>query len=165
MNITFIGMAGAGKSVVGIELAKQLGYNFIDIDSVIEEKYRKTPQELIDELGDEKFLEIESKEVLNMNVDKTVISPGGSIVYVPEAMEHLKNISKIIYLEVPFEVLEQRISINQRGVIGVKEKSLREVFEQRVSLYEKYADIKIPYEEDADIESTAVDIMNRLSVV
>jgi shikimate kinase len=165
MNITFIGMAGAGKSVVGKELAKQLEYDFIDVDSVIEEKYNKTPQELIDEFGDEKFLEIESTEVLNIKVDKTIISPGGSIVYVPEAMEHLKNISTIIYLQVPFEVIEERINVNERGLIGIKEKSLRELSEQRYSLYEKYADIKIPYKENSSVESATMDIRSKIKSI
>lgn len=162
MNITLIGMAGAGKSVIGKELANRLGYSFIDIDTVIEDKYKNKIQTLIDDLGDEKVLEIEREEIMNINSENSVISPGGSVIYVSEAMEHLKSISKIIYLEVPLEVILQRIYQKSRGIVGIKEKSLQEIFDERVSLYKKYADIVIQYRENFTVVDYANEIKEKI---
>jgi shikimate kinase len=152
MNITLIGNPGSGKSYIGKILAKNLTYDFVDIDITIEEKYNNTLQNIVDMLGEKGFLEEESNQTLSVTGDKnTIISPGGSIVYSEAAMIHLKNISKIVYLDTPFQSVVSRIDIKNRGIVGLGKKSFKEIFLERDMLYRKYADIIIQGEVDADI--------------
>jgi shikimate kinase len=152
MNITLIGNPGSGKSYIGKILAKNLTYDFVDIDITIEEKYNNTLQNIVDMLGEKEFLEEESNQTLSVTGDKnTIISPGGSIVYSEAAMIHLKNISKIVYLDTPFQSVVSRINIKNRGIVGLGKKSFKEIFLERDMLYRKYADIVIQGEVDADI--------------
>ena len=154
MNITLIGMAGAGKSTVGKKIAKKLGYDFIDIDDVIEAKTGMKLQQIIDDLGDEKFIEIEEKAVLDLEGLKNhVFSPGGSIIYSQAAMDFLKRNSTIIFLDVPFRVIDYRLRNRaNRGIIGLKDKPLETLFNERLILYKKYADITVPFQERIDDE-------------
>jgi shikimate kinase len=116
MNITLIGMSGVGKSRIGKLLAEKLHYNFIDIDRVIEEANGKKLQELIDSLGDEKFLELEEKAILCMkNTIYTIISPGGSAIYSEKAMKRLKSISTIVFLNASLEEIKRRTLTSQSG--------------------------------------------------
>lgn len=153
-NITLIGMAGAGKSAAGKALAKKLDCRFIDIDEVIEEKFDLKLQEIIDKYGEEKFLEEEEKAVLALeDIEKCVISPGGSIVYSSKAMEFLQNISKIFFLDAPLQIIESRIKNQElRRIIGLDKKSIKEVFTERRPLYEKWADIKIEIKENSSVD-------------
>jgi shikimate kinase len=154
MNITFIGMAGAGKSTVGKRIAKRLGYDFIDIDDVIEAKTGMKLQQIIDRMGDEKFIEIEEKVVLELdNLKNHVFSPGGSIIYSQAAMDFLKRNSTVIFLDVPFRVIDARLrNRTNRGIIGLKDKPLEALFKERLILYKKYADITVPLQERIDDE-------------
>ncbi len=149
MNVALIGMAGAGKSYVGTRLADRLGWNFLDTDKLLEEKHQKSLQEILDGMGDETFMRAEGKELIDATVgkDQLVISPGGSIVYNVEAMDHLKKSSKIIYLRVPFATIEKRVGDVPRGIVGLGRKSLRELYDERISLYEDYADAIIDAED------------------
>lgn len=144
-NITLIGMAGAGKSAVGKALAEKLDYKFIDVDGIIEKNHNLRLQEILEKFGEKKFIEIEEKEILALdNLENCVISPGGSVVYSEKAMEFLKKNSKIIFLDAPLEMIESRIkNYETRGIIGLKSKSVKEIFLERHPLYEKWADIKI----------------------
>jgi shikimate kinase len=147
-----IGNPGSGKSYIGKILAKNLTYDFVDIDITIEEKYNNTLQNIVDMLGEKEFLEEESNQTLSVTGDKnTIITPGGSIVYSEAAMIHLKNISKIVYLDTPFQSVVSRINIKNRGIVGLGKKSFKEIFLERDMLYRKYADIVIQGEVDADI--------------
>jgi shikimate kinase len=145
MNITLIGMAGAGKSTVGRALAKRLNYTFIDVDCLITEKTGMTLQALIDEQGDYALIRFEEEAILKLeNIDGCVISPGGSVVYSEKAMEHLKKVSKIVYLDAPFRKIVKRIrNARTRGIVGLANRSLKELFEERIILYQKYADFSI----------------------
>jgi len=143
-NITFIGMTGSGKSTVGALLAKALSWNFVDVDIVLEAEHGKSLQSILDEHGDETFQSLETKKVKELRgVQETVISPGGSVVYSPEAMALLKSISTIVYLAIDAKTIRKRIDASARGIVGIKEKSFDELFEERKSLYEQYADITI----------------------
>lgn len=145
MNITLIGMAGAGKSTIGRALARHLDYTFIDVDRLITEKAGVPLQVLIDKQGDSALIRFEEEAILKLGqVDKCIISPGGSVIYSERAMEYLKNISKIIFLDAPFKNIVKRIpNARKRGIVGLRDRSLKELFEERIILYQKYADFSI----------------------
>jgi len=157
-NITLIGMPGAGKSSIGKLLAKKLNYKFIDGDKLIESFTGKL-QDFLDKEGDEEFIKIEEKMVLNLNGTNQVFSPGGSCVLSKKAMHHLKKISLIIYLDVPFEIIKdilESTNLNTRGIVGLKKMGLKKLFDFRTLLYKKYAELTIklenqPFKEIADI--------------
>ena len=153
-NIVLIGMPAAGKSTVGVILAKVLGYQFIDTDLVIQEQEKRLLKDIIKEDGLDGFIEVENQVNANLEVENTVIATGGSVIYGKEAMEHLKSISTIVYIKLSYETLENRLSnIRQRGVVLKKGQSLRELYEERCPLYEKYADITVNAE-NMDVEKT-----------
>ena len=145
MNITFVGMAGAGKSYLGKKLAAQLGLEWVDSDILLAEAYGgKDIQTILDELGEEKYLETEARICVGAtrSRDNLLISPGGSVVYVDSWMKHLKDISKVIYLKVPFDMVEARLlKVPPRAIIGLGRKTLRELYDERHPLYEAAADL------------------------
>ncbi len=145
MNITLIGMAGAGKSTIGRALAKRLNYTFIDVDCLITEKTGMTLQALIDKQGDSALIKFEEEAILKLlKIEKCIISPGGSVVYSEKAMEHLKKVSKIVFLDASFRSIVKRIrNARNRGIVGLGDRSLRELFEERTILYKRYADFSI----------------------
>ena len=143
-NIILIGMPGSGKSTVGVVLAKKLGFQFIDSDLVIQEQSGKLLYQLIEELGEAGFLVLENKINAQIQADKSVIATGGSAVYGEEAMRHFKKTGTVVYLKLPYEELEVRLGdLHKRGVVIKKGSSLRELYEERTPLYEKYADITV----------------------
>jgi len=158
-NIILIGMPGAGKSTVGVVLAKVLGYKFLDSDLVIQEKEGKLLSQLIEENGDAGFIEIENDVNKSIEVEHAVIATGGSAVYGTEAMEHFKNIGTVIYLEVPFEEIKNRVgSLKDRGVVSNGKENIEDIYADRVALYEKYADVIIK-EWDIPIRETVKKIL------
>ena len=154
-NITLIGMAGAGKSVLGKQLAERLHYQFVDIDELIEEQIGLKLQQIIDKFGDEKFLTIEEKAVLDLgSIEHCIISPGGSIVYSKAAMTFLKSISKVILLDASYKNIESRISdLDTRGIVGLKAKGLKKLYEERAPLYKKYADVIVNVSDDLNMDT------------
>ena len=149
MNVTLIGMPGAGKSFVGRRLAEKLGLDFLDVDrAIIEPTHGKPLQDILDEMGEQKFITMEGQAIIVGTIGKRdiVISPGGSVVYRPETMEHLTEISTVIYLKVSFPTLETRIGTVGRGIVGLKGKTFKELYDERTPLYEKYADVTIETE-------------------
>lgn len=143
-NIILIGMPGAGKSTVGVVLAKALGYNFVDSDLVIQKETGKRLFEIIDEVGIDEFLNIENRINAAISVEKSVVATGGSVIYGEEAMEHLKSIGKVIYLKTDYESLEMRLgNLLKRGVAIRSGNTLLDLYNERVPLYEMYADITI----------------------
>lgn len=139
-NIVLIGMPGAGKSTVGVVLAKRLGYRFVDSDLVIQEKYDRLLHELIEEHGVEGFWRIEEEENASLNPRKSVIATGGSVTYGPRAMEHLREIGTVVYLKLPLEEVAERLGdLNARGVTLRPGQTLADLYAERVPLYEKYA--------------------------
>ncbi len=159
-NIVLIGMPGVGKSTVGVILAKVLGYQFVDADLVIQEEEGKLLHEIIEEVGTEGFIEVENRVNSHICVKKSVIATGGSVVYGKEAMEHLKEIGTIIYLRLPYEELQKRLhDIKGRGVVLKEGQTLKDLYEERVILYEKYADIVVD-EFGLNVEQTIEKIVN-----
>lgn len=161
-NIVLIGMPGVGKSTAGVVLAKVLGYQFLDADLVIQEKEKRLLHEIIKEEGTDGFIEIENRVNAGINVEQSVIATGGSVVYGKEAMEHLKEIGTVVYLKLPYEILEKRLhNIKGRGVVLRDGQTLYDLYEERVVLYEKYADVIVD-ETDLDVEQTIQKIVEEL---
>lgn len=143
-NVVLIGMPGAGKSTVGVVLAKKLGYQFIDSDLVIQEKYGKLLHELIEENGVEGFWKIENDVNASLDTQRSVIATGGSVIYGSGAMAHLREIGKVVYLKLPYEEVAERLGdLNARGVTLKPGQTLADLFAERTPLYEKYAHITI----------------------
>lgn len=161
-NIVLIGMPGVGKSTVGVILAKVLGYQFLDADLVIQEQEGKLLREIIEEVGTDGFIEVENRVNASLECNKTIIATGGSVIYGKEAMEHLKEIGTVVYLDVSFSTLEKRLSdIKGRGVVLKKGQTLYDLYEERTPLYEKYADVRV-LEEGLNVEETVEQLVARL---
>lgn len=141
-NVVLIGMPGAGKSTVGVVLAKKLGYRFVDSDLVIQEQTKKLLHELITEHGVDGFLKIEEKINAELDCENAVIATGGSVIYGEEAMEHLREIGCVVYLKLSYEEIEERLGdLTARGVALKPGQSLRDLYNERCPLYEKYAHV------------------------
>lgn len=146
-NIVLIGMPGAGKSTVGVVLAKRLGMSFMDSDLVIQEQEGRTLHEIIEQQGTEGFLLIEDKVNAAINPQNTVIATGGSVVYGSNAMEHLSEIGTVCYLKLSYESIRDRLGdLAQRGVVLKDGQTLMDLYHERTPLYEKYAKLVIDCE-------------------
>ena len=147
-------MPGVGKSTVGVILAKVLGYQFIDADLVIQKEEGKLLRDIIAEVGPEGFIEVENRVNASLEAEHSIIATGGSVIYGKEAMEHLRKIGTVIYLSLPFEVLEKRLSdIKGRGVVLKDGQTLKDLYQERTPLYEQYADVVID-EKGLNVEET-----------
>ena len=143
-GIVLIGMAGVGKSTVGSALAGALGFEFIDLDDYLTRKEGLTIQQIIDRQGEEKLLELEIESMREIDTNRKVISPGGSIIYDADIMKYLKLVSLLVYLDDTFENINKRLgNAPTRGIVGLKIKSLRQIYDERRPLYSRYADITI----------------------
>lgn len=147
MVFTFIGMPGSGKSCMGRALASKIKIRALDTDTMIERKYGKKLQQLIDLYGNDGFSKIEEEMLLSIydNPAKNLLlSTGGSAVYYEKAMEHLRSLGKVIYLKCSYETIEKRLGdFSARGVILKPGYTLRDLYNERCVLYEKYADYVI----------------------
>ena len=153
-NIILIGMPAVGKSTVGVVVAKRIGYEFIDTDLLIQKQEKRLLKEIIAEEGNERFLEIENQVNRDLQVESAVISPGGSVVYCEEAMQHFKEIGTVIYLHATSEAISKRITnAKNRGVVLKEGQTLKDLYDERVKLFEKYADYTVS-EEGLDLEET-----------
>ncbi len=153
-NIILIGMPGAGKSSVGVILAKALGYEFIDTDLVIQHREKRLLREIIADEGNEGFLAIENEVNATLEADESVIAPGGSAIYGKEAMEHFKEIGTIVYLKLSYEDLAKRLgNLKGRGVVLKEGQTLKDLYDERSKLYEQYAEITVD-ESGRDIQGT-----------
>ena len=164
-NLILIGMPGVGKSCIGVVLAKALGMSFIDSDIVIQEQTGRTLSEIIAEVGREGFLKTEERINAALEADNSVIATGGSAVYGPEAMEHFKAIGTVVYLAIDCAHLAERLGdLDERGVVHEKDQTLQNLYDERVPLYEKYADITV-WEDDAWIrfEDVIEDVRTQLA--
>lgn len=143
-NIVMIGMPASGKSTIGVLLAKRLGYAFVDVDLVIQEQQGKLLKEIIAERGLDGFMTVEEDTNAGLEVKKSVIAPGGSVIYGPKAMEHLREIGTIVYLKIEYEDLEARLgNLKDRGVVLKDGMTLRDLYAERVPYYERYADVTV----------------------
>lgn len=161
-NIIFIGMPASGKSTIGVVVAKHLGYDFIDSDLLIQKQEKRLLKDIIADVGNEGFLAIENQVNCDIKAERAVISPGGSIVYCQEAMEHFKEIGTIIYLKVSFETINERISsAKNRGVVLKEGQTLKDLYDERTCLFEKYADCTIS-EDGLSLEETIDKVLELL---
>ena len=141
-NIVLIGMPGCGKSTVGVLLAKALGMDFVDTDVVFQAKEGRMLQDIIDKIGIDAFLAREQEAILGLSCDRTVIATGGSVVYGKQAMRHLHEQGTVVYIRLPYDVIERRLSnLATRGVTLRDGQTLSDLYQERIPLYESEADI------------------------
>ncbi len=155
-NIILIGMPASGKSTVGVLLAKNLGYRFLDCDLLIQESEGMLLQEIIAAKGTDTFLEIEDRILSEISAQRTVISTGGSAVYGEQAMQHLRSIGHIVYLKINYATLKKRLGdYSHRGVVLRNGCTLADMYRERTALYEQYADVIIDEcDTDGDLTQT-----------
>jgi shikimate kinase len=151
-NIVLIGMPGAGKSTVGVILAKVMGYHFIDSDLLIQEQEKCLLKDIIERDGLDGLIAVEEQVNSNIRADRTVIATGGSVIYGEKAMEHLRKIGTVVYIKLSYRTISKRLgNIKQRGVVFREGQTLQSLYKERCPLYEKYAHIIIEAE-DLDME-------------
>ena len=156
-NIVLIGMPGCGKSTVGVLLAKALQMDFVDTDIVLQQQQGKKLQEIIDQVGNDAFLKMEEDCVCGLECDQTVVATGGSVVY------GLHENGLVVYIRLPYEEIERRLSnLATRGVTLKKGQTLRNLYDERIPLYEAEADYTFEPEE-SDVQKTVLDLAQRLS--
>ena len=161
-NIVFIGMPASGKSTVGVVVAKRLGYKFVDTDLVIQEVEKRLLKEIIAEEGNEGVLRIEDRVNAEIQEERAVISPGGSVVYCENAMRHYKETGMIVYLHTSYETISNRLhNAKNRGVVLKDGQTLKDLYEERSALFERYADLTIS-EEGRDLEETIEEVLRVL---
>ena len=159
-NIVLIGMPGAGKSTVGVLIAKTLGMSFVDTDLIIQEKEGRLLQDIIDRDGVEKFLGVEEEVILQFDKENCVVATGGSVIYRNDSIKHLKKNGKLIYLKLRYDEIEQRINnMSSRGIAIGKGQKLIDLFNERVVSYERYADLIVNCS-DSTIEDVVLKITN-----
>ncbi len=162
-NLIFIGMPSSGKSTLGRLLARELDRPFIDTDDVIREMNGCELHEIMDRDGLDGFLQREVEAICTVDVDNTVIATGGSAIYSPAGMKHLGKIGTVIYVAISYETLEKRVGDpHLRGVVLAPGKTLRDLYEERVPLYEKYADLTLV---QADGETTRESVSRLLELI
>lgn len=143
-NIILVGMPSCGKSTVGVVLAKTMNKGFVDTDILIQQREKKTLQEIINQQGNDYFHQVEESVLLDFDGEDYVIATGGSAIYFDRAMEKFKEKGQIIYLQVSLDTVLERLSnIKTRGVTLEKGQTLADLYEQRIPLYEKHADLTI----------------------
>lgn len=153
-NIILIGMPGSGKTTIGTELSEKIGFGYVDSDSVIVAREGKRLSEIIAEVGREAFLDIEAKVNSELCADRCVIATGGSVIYRDYAMEKLRTLGTIVYLKLSYETIERRLGdLKARGVALKDGFTLRDLYNERIPLYEKYADIAVELDGKSVMES------------
>ena len=152
--MVLIGMPGAGKSTMGVVLAKVSGKNFIDSDLLIQQQENRLLSEIIEKDGIDGFIAIEEQVNASIQAENAIIATGGSVVYGPKAMEHLREIGTVVYLSLSYETIASRLSnIKGRGVVLREGQTLKDLYEERSILYRKYAHVVVD-EEGLGIEET-----------
>lgn len=162
-NIVLIGMPGAGKSTIGVVLAKRIGLNFIDSDLVIQEKEGKLLSQIIAEVGNDGFIEVENRINAALSCTDSIIATGGSVVYGKEAMCHLKEIGTVVYLKLSYDELTRRLgNLKDRGVVLKENQTLKDLYDERTKLYDSYADIAFECD-NKTIEQIVIELTDLLT--
>ena len=165
-NIVLIGMPGAGKSTIGVILAKILGYSFIDTDLLIQKEEKRLLWQIMEEKGVQGLLEAEERVNSTLSAARSVIAPGGSVVYSEKAMDHLKEIATVIFLDADLQLLIDRVgNFEHRGIVTRIGETYEDIYWERLPLYQKYADISVPIQEGSDsissVVSTIIDVLTK----
>ncbi len=146
-NIILIGMPGAGKSTVGVILAKRIGFDFIDTDLIIQAREKCRLQQIIDTHGLKKFRHIEEQILLGLHPEHSIIATGGSVVYCEKGLEALGRTGTLIYIQASLTDLQKRIAdMGQRGLVMAKQQTFDQLYQERTPLYEKFAELTISAE-------------------
>ena len=162
-NIILTGMPSCGKSTLGRMLAKELGYDFIDTDDVIIQRNGCPLKDILDNEGLDGFIRREEEAICSVDVRRTVIATGGSAVYSPKAMEHLKSLGRIVYICLDYKEVERRLGdLHERGVAIAPGKTLRDLFDERTPLYNKYANLVISVQSGNSIRQSVNNIKAHL---
>ena len=144
-------MAGAGKSSIGKKLANYLKFELIDSDQLIETNQNKSLQEILVENGIQEFKKIEEAAILSVEFNQTVLATGGSVIFSKKAMNYIKGNSSVIYLEVPFEEIMDRIpDFSNRGFIKEADQTMKQAFNDRESIYRGFADHVVTNNKDLE---------------
>ena len=164
-NIILIGMPSAGKSTVGVILAKNIKKDFLDTDVLIQNQQGLLLQDILDKFGTGYFIKAEQDAIMSLDIQNTVIATGGSVVYSHNAMEHLKKNGIVIYLKIDIQSVIKRLNnINTRGIVLGKGQTLSDIYNERKCLYEKYADIRIECS-NLSISETVDEILQKLDKI
>ena len=159
-NIILIGMPGAGKSTLGVVLAKAMGFDFVDTDLIIQSEQNEKLYRIIEKKGIEEFIRIENETVSSLKAENSVIATGGSVIFGKEAMKNLKNLGTVIYLQVNVKEIEKRLSnIKTRGIVMKSGETVKKIYDERTPLYKKYADITVNCD-GMDLEKTVEKIIS-----
>ena len=161
-NIILIGMPGAGKSTLGVGLAKAVGYDFIDTDLLIQRQAGMTLGDYLHNHGYQALRRLEAEVIQGLDSTSTVIATGGSAVYSDEAMYHLKASGYVVYLQCTLDVLDGRIaSMSDRGIAAPSGQTLADVQAERIPRYEHFADLTVEVSRH-DMEQALVNILRQL---
>ncbi len=164
-NIVLIGMSGAGKSTLGVLLAKAMNKSFLDTDLLIQNKEGRLLHQIIDIEGIDYFKELEESVLLGLDVEDTVIATGGSVIYSHRGMNHLRNHGTIVFLDVTFEEIQNRIqSITTRGIVMTQGQTLKSVYVERHHAYIAYSDIILKIDKK-DIEETVAELVAKFNAL
>ena len=164
-NIILIGMPGSGKSTLGVLLAKALGYSFTDTDLIISRRAEKPLQRILDEDGLQHFLSLEEQVGSTLKCDHTVVATGGSMVLSKTAMKHLRQMGRVVYINVSLSEIERRVTnIKTRGIAFRTNETLRDVYRERKPLYEQYADITVDVSAANNIEETVESLVGKTDI-
>lgn len=164
-NIVLIGMPGSGKSTVGVLLAKELGYNFVDTDILICNREHTTLQNIINTRGVQELLRVESIVGETYQAEKTVIATGGSMVFSPKAMENLCKDSVCVFIDVPLTEIKHRVrNMETRGIAMEKGDTMDTLYEKRMPKYREYADITVNVVPNSRIESVVEQIIEKINM-
>ena len=163
-NIILTGMPGVGKSTVGVILAKEIGYRFLDSDLLIQEREKRLLKEIIAEEGIDGFLKIENQVNASIDAEKTVIATGGSAIYGSGAMRHFKETGRVVYLHLEYDQLKKRLGdLKDRGVVLREGQTLLDIYKEREILYRQYADLVLD-ETGRDLENTLAELIRQLQL-
>ena len=164
MVFILIGMPGCGKSCMGKAVSKKIGLKHLDADKVIEKRTGRTLSDIIFNDGVDAFKKIEEETLLSLKLDNVILSTGGSAIYYPAAMEHLKSIGCVVYLYCPYGVIEERLGdFSKRGVLIKNGSTFADLYAERMPLYQKYADVTVKLDE-SDLLENAKKIMLALDI-